>query len=66
MNSFGEKLMYGHNHEISLGYGKMIASNIILFLQVRQIYLISWAKHCYMEIIFLSELWPVHLAVSIK
>ena len=31
MKSFGQKLLYGHNHEISFGYGKMIASNTILF-----------------------------------
>ena len=31
MNSFGQKLLYGHNHEISFGYGKMIASNTTLF-----------------------------------
>ena len=31
MNSFQQKLLYGHNHEISFSYGKMITSNTILF-----------------------------------
>ena len=51
MNSFWQKLRYGHN-DFYLGYGKMIASNTFFCLQVTQIYLISWAKHCYIKVIF--------------